>query len=252
MPVPFPPGYNEFVFQFGRAEGLPLTTERMVWNTAGVYNGILSNESALSIVSDSDLDKAAGGGATELVFFYQGEDGIERYKIVTLNGLTPVNVADVLADVSYKAWITGSESVASNDFDQGCKGNITCYETGTPANILWQISAGECQTLMCFYRVPTGKYLELTQIDAFPQGAKPLVMRFRAKSSKSHPWRSQAIGDALDTAIPVSVPRHPQVARPGAYLAITAIAEQAGTNVSAYFIGKLKDYLGDTDVVFPF
>ena len=252
MSVLYPPGYSDFIFQFGRAEGLPLTTERMVWNTAGVYNGILASESSLTIVSDSDLDKVGGGGATQLVLFYQGEDGIENYKLVTLNGLTPVVVPDVLADVSYKAWIMQSEGVASNDFNKGCLGNITCYQTGTPANILWEITAGESQSLMCFYRVPTGKFLEITQIESFPQGAKPLVLRLRAKSSKSQPWRTHAIGDALDTSIMVRAPEYPQIVRPGAYVAITAYAEQAGTNVSAYFLGRLKDYLGDASIPAPF
>lgn len=241
---PFPPGYINNLFKFGRAGALPLTTERIIWNTSGAYNGILANESALSIVSSSALDKAAGGGATQLVFFYQGEDGLEKTKVVTLNGDTPVDIpaGEVLADVSYRAFITASEN--NDDLNGANIGDITCYETGTPANILWQISAGEGQTLMCFYRVPSNKFFEVIKVKAFPEGLKSTLIRVRIKTNKTYPWRVQGTADTLNNIAAVEIEDVPQVIRPGGYIAITASAAQADTNVSAYFTGTLKDYLG--------
>lgn len=239
---PFPPGYNNNLFQFGRATALPADIERIVWNSAGVYNGILTSEKSLSVVSTSDLDKVGGGGATQLVFQYQGEDGLEKVGITPTNGLTPVDIPAILAEVSYGAWAIGGEDL--DTLGGANKGNIICYETGTPANVLWRISIGEGRTLMCFYRVPSNKSLSLEKVKVFPQGGKPTVMRLRLRTNKAYPWRVQGIADVLDTPVDINIENLPQVIRPGAYIALTAKTSIVNTEVSGYFTGELKDYPG--------
>lgn len=240
---PFPPGYSDNIFRFGRAEGLAAATESLVWNGGGAYNGILSSGSSLTVVSDSVEDADGETGAIDLVLFYQTEDYTEYWTTVELTGTTPVVVLDrqgavLSADISYTAWVVTS---AGMGFGEANVGNITCYQTDTPANILWHIKPGEGQTLMCLYRVPKAKIFEVHAIDAFPQGNQPVVMRVRVKSRKDLPWRDRAIGDALDAAIPVALHDNPQPARAGSYISITATPANPATDVSAYFAGRLKD-----------
>ncbi len=239
---PFPPGFADNLFKFGRVVGLAVGVESIIWNTAGPYTGILATEKNLSIVSSSDLDRVGQGGATQLTFLYQGEDGLEQVGVTSINGTTPVDIPDILADVSYRAFITASEN--NDDLDGSCIGDITCYETGTPANILWKISAGEGQTLMCFYRVPSNKFLSIEKVKAFPQGLKPSIVRLRIKTNKTYPWRNQGVADVLDVPVGIDIEDDPQVIRPGAYVALTVEASIINTEISGYFVGHLEDYPG--------
>ena len=115
MANPFPPGYTDNLFKFGRASGLPLNTERVIWNTSAEYNGILSGESAVSIVSTSDLDLASA----------------DQEDIGALISVAPQDIRSikVLKDAASTAvWGSrGANGVILIETIKGDKGNISYF-----------------------------------------------------------------------------------------------------------------------------
>ena len=114
-----------------------------VWDGGGIYGFFPTMRKSLNIVSTSAQDNPAGTGATVVRIFGLNHRWDMQTENITLNGLTPVNLAKKYIRI-FRMWV-----VSGNGTNAGI---ITCRSLG--GTIAAQILTGKGQTLMAIYTVP--------------------------------------------------------------------------------------------------
>lgn len=144
------PADSMVVNKFGRNPDIDTTTDpEDVWVTGGLYP-FQSSDIALEIVSlSADDDKDAGTGAQSVTI--QGLDaaGLMQTETVQLEGLTPVAIPGTWLRVFRASCVAaGSGGVNAGNIIIRASGGGTTYAT---------INAGDGQTTMAIYTVPSNK-----------------------------------------------------------------------------------------------
>lgn len=139
------------LFKFGFNADID-TTEETVWTAGGIYV-YPASALAMTIVSSSANDTAAGTGARTVTVIGLDANYVETTQTLTLNGTTPVSIPTPLIRV-YRAFVVtaGSANTAA--------GVINIANGGTTYA---QIALGDNQTLMAVYTVPAGYTLYMTE-----------------------------------------------------------------------------------------
>lgn len=129
----------------------------------------------MAIVSDSANDTAAGTGARTVKVHYIDASGTYLHEVVTMNGVTPVNLA--ASNVRFVQQIT-VETLGT--FGGSNAGNITIYSTTTPANIFCRIVTGNNVSLSSARMIPAGVDFWLTGINVSATTSKAVSVRLTA------------------------------------------------------------------------
>lgn len=196
-------GGESAIYKFGRSKDVD-TVESYIWDGGNGYYWLPSAQ-LLDIVSDSVLDVNAGANAWKVKI--QGLDASwqEQEEEITLNGTTIITSSKTFRRV-FRAWVSEGGSVES-----GNAGNISIYESGTPANKVAQISAGEAQTLMAIYTVPACCEALLTAaITNVGQGKAAVVkLKTRDNNIPNQVFRNKASRDVYENSFSIEyvVPR---------------------------------------------
>lgn len=138
------------LFKFGFNADVD-AAEETIWDGGGLYS-YPASALAMTIVSSSASDAAAGTGARTVTVVGLNASYVEIAQTITLNGTTAVNIPTALLRV-YRAFVVtaGSGNTAA--------GTLTIANAGTTYA---QITLGDNQTLMAVYTVPAGYTLYLT------------------------------------------------------------------------------------------
>jgi hypothetical protein len=137
------PGHS-FVHKFGYNPDIDtLTDPETVWSHGGLYPW-----SALDGSSQTLYVKSSSGSDTMPITFYGlNNAGAETSDTVTLTGTSAVT-SNINFKRIYRAFVTTStENI----------GNITWHTESSAGPVVCEIAAGEGQTLMALYTIPTGK-----------------------------------------------------------------------------------------------
>lgn len=190
--------------KFGRAPSAD-TTYRTIWdgNGATSYSGFDVAAGALSVVSASANDAAAGTGMRTMRVEGLDANYALQTEDFTLNGTTPVAGALTFLRVFRAYGLTGGSG-------QTNAGNITVSRGGTTVAI---IEAGYGQTSMAVYTVPAGLTFELIQTNASVGANKTAQYLLETREYLSSLWRvreSWEITNAAytppDRAAPLEIP----------------------------------------------
>jgi len=138
------------LFKFGFNADVD-TAEETIWDGGGLY-AYPASALAMTIVSSSANDAAAGTGARTVTVIGLNASYVEITQTITLNGTTAVNIPTALIRV-YRVFVVtaGSGNTAA--------GTLTIANAGTTYA---QITLGDNQTLMAVYTVPAGYTLYMT------------------------------------------------------------------------------------------
>lgn len=148
------------VFKFGY-NGTVGTSEETIWTEGGAY-AYLSSASTLKISSASTADTSAGTGARTVSVSGLDANYNEISETVTLNGQTAVNTINEYLRVNRMQILTAGSGGENAGKVYAGTGTLT---NGVPANKYAVIDAGENQTLMALWTVPSGYTAYIHQLN---------------------------------------------------------------------------------------
>jgi len=172
------------ISKFGRNTDLDAGVSETIWLTGGdePYAAVGTNPID-TIVSDNVSD------TSQVVVSSLIDDGsgnlTRNTETVTLNGTTTVSITAC----------SRIEQVYVADGEAALVGNITVYESGTPANIHLTIDAGLQQSYKCAFSTASNEYVIITAVEAgvarvasaavdFSLEARPLGSVFRPMTGR--------------------------------------------------------------------
>lgn len=227
-------GYNRFKRKFGRV--FNIANESVVWDGNSAYDGWLTTEEDISIVSTSEQDKLGGTGTSYIQFTGQGVDGIEKTYSMLLNGTTPVLLSATDPGVKFSTIYTAQ---TFNVEGLNKSPTITAANTGTIS--IKSVSTNKTmaiirpnlgRTQMMIWRCPKDHFAELLKVSLYPVSGKPVVVKFMVRvGGINNSWfcmgqvdteRSNEIEWVL-----------PEYILPGTDFCLVCIPGQPGTNMSA-------------------
>lgn len=131
----------------------------------------------MTIVSTSANDASAGTGTQTVDVHYIDVNGAEQSTIVTMNGVTPVDIPAI-----YMKFI---QSIHSDTVGTGgmAAGTISIYKTGAAATVYNVIVPGGNMSLNSARMVPAGKTFYMTGISACGASGKSMSVKLRATST---------------------------------------------------------------------
>jgi len=195
----------------------------------------------ISVVSDDGNDTNAGTGVNTLSVDYLDANGDSQTEVVTMAGLTPVNLSDpnVRFIQNMHTAVVGSNGVAV--------GNITIYRTSDSTKIYQEISTGGNMALNTMRMVPKGHTLYLTSWRANSVGGKPVEIRIRSTSHDGIKFHTEYPGAFIfiddcflqDSNYSNTFPE-PYKIPELSLIKVTAWSDFVGSYVSASWNGYLK------------
>lgn len=146
-----------------------------IWGGSGLYTGFpVSTVEALSVVSTSASDAAAGVGARTVLVVGLDTNWVEQEETITLNGLTPVVGLLLFRRVNFVYVITAGSNTSN-------VGTITITHSTTTANVFTSIEPTSNIAHSSAYTVPAGK-------TAFMQQISGTVRKSAATSGSGFIW----------------------------------------------------------------
>jgi hypothetical protein len=143
---------HRIVHVFGYNSDIDSGTEETVWSAGGLYPHI-TTPVQMYVSSTSANDTAGGTGLRTLRIDGITTGNAEVSEIVTLNGQTGVATVNTYTSIQYMDALTaGSTEKNAGDIYVGT-GTITA---GVPNTPFAQIIAGQNQSLMGYYTIPSG------------------------------------------------------------------------------------------------
>lgn len=122
------------------------TVPEDIWDGGGVYAGFLAAAVSMEVLSSDANDAAAGTGMRTVRIFGLDANFNSQQEDVTLNGVTPVALANQYIRIFRAQGLTAGSGLVN-------AGTITIRVPG-PGATLAVITAGEGQTLMALYTTP--------------------------------------------------------------------------------------------------
>lgn len=216
---------------FGFNSDIDDGVEETVWTYGGLYTH-LTEATILKISSGSTDDAAAGTGARTVFILGVNGDGSELSETVTLNGQTAVNTTNAYTEIQRMVVLTvGSGGKNAGQIYAGT-GTVT---TGVPANVYGHIAAGENQSQIGHYTVPTGHtgYLIHGKISSGTPTNGYVIGRLKIRDaggvSRTGAIVTFASGSVVfDFNYPVAIPA-------GSCISATALTTKNNELISCYF-----------------
>lgn len=130
----------------------------------------------MTVVSTSASDGVAGTGVQSLDVHYIDASGNAQSLIVTMNGVTPVDIPAI-----YMRFIQSihTETVGTNGTTVG---TITIYKTGSPTIIYNQLNPGGNVSLNSARMIPAGKSFYMRNLSVMAADNTPVSIRLRCTS----------------------------------------------------------------------
>lgn len=130
----------------------------------------------MTVVSTSASDGVAGTGVRTMDVHYLDASGNPQSLIVTLNGVTPVDIPAI-----YMRFIQSihADTVGTNG---SAVGTITIYKTGSPAVVYNQLVPGGNMSLNSARMIPAGKSFYMRNLSVMSADNTPVSVRLRATS----------------------------------------------------------------------
>jgi hypothetical protein len=154
------PGLETF-YKFGRVINLGVT-ERTIWTGSEAYT-FPGSAQTMAVASTNSADKAGiSGGAGYLFVRYLGSGFNEFTEIVSLNGLTPVDLSEQVLRIN-RARILSDDLTTINTGDIWI--GTSDWTNGIPDNKFGHILTGKGQTYQGFYTVPVNKSVSIYDIN---------------------------------------------------------------------------------------
>ena len=190
---------HTFVRKFG-ANSSVSTSEEIIWNNSGTYQGFLTSATAVRVASGGDAnDTAAGTGAREVTIVGLDENWEEATEAVaTAGGSASGNTTTTFIRV-FRAYVSSSGTYG-NGLTGANAGNIVIEDSGG-SNTLAQIGTGLGQTELAVYTVPASKTLLLRRVEVTVAGNKPATVKFFQRQNAddtSAPVQSRRIVQQFD------------------------------------------------------
>jgi len=117
-----------------------------------IVNIVDVDSTLLSLVSDSADDTLEGTGAQKIDVVYCDTEGVQKCKIVDMDGVTAVPLG--ISDIDSIQWIHVSQK--GSNTNGVAIGNISLVDTDTELIVYEYISAGGNQSLTAHWHVPSG------------------------------------------------------------------------------------------------
>lgn len=134
------------VNKFGRNTDIDTAAEEDVWDGGGTWNEP-STTQVYTVTSTSADDAAAGTGARTVQIYGLDSTGLEANETITMTGLTPVTLTASLQMVH--------RMVVRSAGSGGVNAGMVTANANTDGNVTAQINAGNNQTLMAVYKIPS-------------------------------------------------------------------------------------------------
>lgn len=141
------PGYSS-VNKFGHNPAVATAGED-IWTGGGDYDFFPTTAQAMEVSSSSSSDSAAGTGARTVILYGLDENWEEQSETVTLNGTTPVALANTYIRMFRGVVLTAgtaSENLGDIEVEASVGGETAIF-----------ITAGDGQTQQAIYTIPAGK-----------------------------------------------------------------------------------------------
>lgn len=168
---------TDFLYKFGRNEAIGIA-EEVVWDYGGNY-AFQSSAQDIEVLSSSADDTDQGSGAWTVRIFGLDAGWNPIDEVVTMNGITPVQLTQQFLRV-FRAFVTTGGTPLGISASNA--GNIT-IRTVTGSVVQAYILAGRGQTLMAVYSVPAN-YDFLCYSDAVSAGqGKAITMSVKLRYS---------------------------------------------------------------------
>ena len=212
--------------------------ERVIWDSATVFDGFLGAAQTLEVVSDNINDTAAGSGARSIRVLGITSTGSTGFEIVTLNGTTTVETVNQYSFVQDLRVITaGTTSVAS----LSANGNtgIISVSAKTSGNLMNCIPAGSGISSLGANVITKGYKQFFTKLQAnitkTGGGSNPLItFRIRVSLGAGQPFIPffEAENDsAVSSGVTLVTPNSPAIPA-GASWVLTAQTDTNNTSIT--------------------
>ncbi len=217
---------------FGYNPDVDSGAQETVWTYGGLYQHAPS-PTIMTVSSSSTDDAAAGTGARTIYITGINGTGLEVSEIVTLNGQTAVNTTHSYTEINYIQVLTAGSNGANAGSLYVGTGTVTL---GAPANVYGHVMAGENQSLIGHWTVPTDHtgYLVKGSISSGTPGNNQYVTgRLKLRTSDGIKRTAAIITFATGTVLfdfdyPVQIPG-------GACVTADVETNKTDDKVSSYF-----------------
>lgn len=170
-----------------------------IWPGPGKYIAWNMIAESVTIVSSSDQDGPGGSGWRKVHLIYIDNNYARKDISITLNGVTPVVISNIIHVVRLTASGSGSEvGIAQTN-----QGNITI--TGqTSGNVLGYVGQGDGSTLQLFDICPAGHHIDIYGITlnaTRPIEGENALISFKLYTQDPGKGITLSRTDILDTAV---------------------------------------------------
>ena len=212
--------------------------ERVIWDSAGVFDGFLSAAETMEVVSDDVNDTGAGSGARTIRVLGIGPLGNTISEVITLNGTTLVETVQTYSFVAdLRVLSSGTVSVASLS-SNGNTGVIN-VNAKTSSNLMNCVPAGSGISSLGASVIPVGYRQFITKLQAnitkVGGGANPLItFRIRVSLGTGQPFIPffEATNDsAVSSGVTLETPNSPPIPA-GASWVLTATTDTNNTSIT--------------------